>query len=79
MAIKKFEKKNGDLFFLGVNSKKNGKQPKSQNHNFLNKNFMGFLVKGGEGDIVVDDLPFFLFKKLKNHIFLHFKILGIAM
>jgi hypothetical protein len=30
---------------------------------------MGFLVKGGEGDIVVDDLPFFLFKKLKISYF----------
>ncbi len=49
------------FLFLGVNSRKNGKQPKFQNHNFFNKNFMGFLVKGHEGDIVVDDLPFFLF------------------
>jgi hypothetical protein len=61
MALKKFEKKMKIFLFLGVNSRKNGKQPKFQNHNFFNKNFMGFLVKGHEGDIVVDDLPFFLF------------------
>jgi hypothetical protein len=62
MAIKQFEKKMEILiFFWGVNSRKNGKQPKFQNHKFFNKNFMGFLVKGSEGDIVIGDLPFFLF------------------
>jgi len=72
MAIKQFEKKMEIFFFRGVIPKKNGKQPKFQNHNFLNKNFMGFLVKGGEGDIVVYDLPFFLFKKLKISYFSSF-------